>query len=406
LPQTIQGTSGTSGTISPPIPNNQADAAKHDVFYLKACVGLDLGDRVHHYCLISASGEVAEKGKIPNTREALSDFARKFSGLRIVLEAGAQSPWISHHLMNSGCGLEVVVANARKVELISKNTRKCDAHDAESLGRLGRADVHLLSPIQHRGQEAQRALASLRMRDSLVRQRKSQVNCVRGLLKSVGQEVPGADPATFAKKCRETLAGEPLHTVTPMLQVLDTMGQQIKALDKHVDTTIAEQYPDAARLMQINGVGPLTSLTFVLTVDDVGRFDRCRDIGAFLGLVPRRDQSGNTDRQLGITRQGNAFLRRLLVNCAQTILGPFGQDSDLRRQGLKKIEAFGEKQRNKAVLATARKLAVTMLSLLRSGKDWQALRDAPEPSSTEAPSPAMQATAIGMDHDQHETCDN
>jgi transposase len=354
--------------------NKNAASSPDERFYLKPCLGLDLGDRVHHFCLVTADGRVAERGAIPNKREALTGLAQKFRGHRIVLECGAQSSWISHHLKDTGCGMEVVVANARKVQLISQDTRKCDAHDAEHLARLGRADTSLLSPITHRGLDAQRHLSLVRMRDCIVRQRVALVNNARGLLKCVGEAVPGADPSNFARKCRDQLAADVLETVAPLLAVLDCCAEQIRLLERRIDKLIAKQYPEAARLMEINGVGPLTALTFVLTVDDAHRFARPRDIGGFLGLVPRRDQSGAKDKQLGITRQGDGFLRKLLVNCAQTILGPFGQDCDLRRWGLAKLEQRQGVARNQIVLAVSRKLAVLMLSVLKSGQAWRPLR--------------------------------
>lgn len=218
--------------LSSPSKAGSSDSSEDAPFYLQRCIGLDLGDRSHHFCVISAAGKVVQRGVIPNTPEALSAFAQQWRGTRVVMECGAQSPWISHQLREAGMGLEVVVANARKVESIAKDVRKCDAHDAESLARLGRADVALLHPITHRGLEAQRDLALVRMRDGIVRQRVGLVNCVRGLLKSIGQPVPSADPASFARKCRDELPEEILSTVDPMLTVLETCAQQVRALGK------------------------------------------------------------------------------------------------------------------------------------------------------------------------------
>ena len=138
---------------------------------------------------------------------------------------------------------------------------------------------------------------------------------------------------------------------------------------------IAERYPEATRLKEVDGVGPITALTFVLTIDDVQRFAHTRDVGAFLGLVPRRDQSGMRDKALPISKCGDQFLRRLLVNCAQYIMGPFGKKSDLRTHGLAMLERLGEKSKKRAVVATARKLSVVLMSLLKSGASWQACRN-------------------------------
>jgi transposase len=301
-----------------------------------------------------------------------------------VFECGAQSPWIAHHLTETNTGLEVVVANARKVEIIARDTRKCDAHDAESLARLGRADIALLHPVKHRGLAAQEDLALVRMRDVIVRQRVGLVNCVRGLLKSTGQEVPAADPDAFARKCRLKLPENVIETVGPMLLVLEACAAQVKALERKIETIIAQRYPEAARLREVDGVGPITALTFVLTIDDAGRFKRTRDVGAFLGLVPRRDQSGMRDKALPISKCGDRYLRRLLVNCAQYLLGPFGKPCDLRQHGLDLIGRLGPNSRKRVAIAIARKLAVTLLSMLKTGSDWKACRKPtpPQPEET------------------------
>ncbi len=117
----------------------------------------------------------------------------------------------------------------------------------------------------------------------------------------------------------------------------------------------------------------MTALSFVLVLEDSGRIENSRSVGPFLGLTPKRDQSGQTDKQLRITKAGNAYLRRLLVQCAQYILGEFGPDCDLRRFGLKLAERGGKNAKRRAVVAVARKLAVVMHHLWKVGGDYDPL---------------------------------
>lgn len=163
----------------------------------------------------------------------------------------------------------------------------------------------------------------------------------------------------------------------PMLQVLDTMSVKIKEMDKTIEKLCAEKYPVTERLRQICGIGPVTALNFVLVIEDPERFANPRDVGAYLGLVPRRDQSGALDKKLRISKAGDAYLRQLLVGSAQHLLGPFGKDCDLRRHGLMLAARGGKPTKKQAVVAIARKLAVLMLVLWKHGKDYEPLRNEP-----------------------------
>jgi transposase len=341
----------------------------------KLTIGLDLGDRKHTYCVLSASGKILAEASLTNTREVLTAFAARYPQATIIMETGTHSPWVSR--LFQACGHPVIVANARKVRAISQNQTKSDEEDARMLARLGRVDPALLSPIQHRSEKGQRALVRLKVREALVRARVNQMNSVRFLLKSLGLTVPASVKATaFVRKFRAQAEAATAALVEPLLQMLDALNAQIKQLDEELETMAREQYPMTARLQQVDGVGPLTSLCFVLTIESPERFPHTRDVGAYLGLVPRRDQSGETDKQLPITKAGNTALRGLLVNCAHYILGPFGPPSRLRAAG-ERIAAHGGKAgKKRAVIAVARKLAVTLLALWKSGAEYQALPQA------------------------------
>lgn len=335
-------------------------------------IGLDLGDRRHTVCVLNASGEIVSESSIPNSRESLEALSKEYPAATIAMETGTHSPWVSRLL--EAKGHRVYVANARKLRAISQSQTKTDKEDARMLARLARVDPTLLSPIRHRSESAQRALVRLKVREALVRARVNQTNSVRFLLKSLGIPLRAGMKATvFVRKTRELLDAETAALVEPLLAAIDTLNTQIKALDEQLERLAAEQYPVTAKLQQVPGVGPLTALCFVLTVESPERFGRTRDIGPYLGLVPRRDQSGQSDKQLPITKAGNTQLRCLLVNCAHYILGPFGPPSHLREAGQRIAVAGGATAKKRAVIAVARKLAVTLMALWKSGAEYQAL---------------------------------
>jgi transposase len=329
-------------------------------------IGLDLGDKHSYLTVIDQDGEMIEETRVPTTRTA---FQRKFSSLstsKIAMEVGAQSRWVSDLLRE--LGHEVLVANARKLRAIYANPRKGDRVDAEILARLARLDPNLLSPIHHRSPQAQADLAVIRSRDALVRTRTLLINHARGIVKSFGDRLPSCSANYFATKVAPSIP-ESLHPA--LLSILDTIAsltQQIRSYDRQIEAISEEHYPETALLRRIDGVGPITALAFILTLEDHQRFPKSRDVGPALGLVPRRDQSGDHDPQLRITKTGNAFLRRLLAGCAQYILGPFGPDCDLRRWGLKLAERGGKNAKKRAVIAVARKLAILLHRLWKNGE--------------------------------------
>ena len=327
-------------------------------------VGIDLGDRKHAVCVLDATGEILHQESITNTRGSLTALSRRNPGALMVMEVGMQSPWISRFLTD--LGHRVLVANPRKVRAIYKNDRKCDRKDAEMLARIARTDETLLYPVEHGTEEMQLDLLQIKLRDNLVRQRVDIISSVRFTLKSLGIALRSPNTASFSRYARKALSVEHadvLSLIEPSLEVLDSMTEQIRTLEKCIETTAFEKYPETQFLTQIAGIGTLTSLTFVLTVGDPTRFRRRRDVAAYFGLVPKRDQSGETDKQLRISKAGDSYMRRLLVNAAQYILGPFGPDCALKRQGIKLAERGGGRAKKKAVIAIARKLTVLMLTL-------------------------------------------
>jgi transposase len=258
--------------------------------------------------------------------------------------------------------------------MITASQKKTDRNDAEMLARLGRADLRLLSPVEHRGNATQADLAVAKTRKLLVESRTKQINSIRGMVKAFGERLQECDSEGFHRVTRSTLPPALKPALEPMYEVLGMLETQIKVLDKTL-AKMAERYPDVKVISQINGVGLLTALVFLLTVEDKTRFKQSRDAGAFFGMVPRKDQSGDTDKQLGITKGGDAFVRSLLVNSANYIMGPFGAPSDLRTWGNKLAARGGKNARKRAKVAVARKLAVLMHRLWVTGEVYEPLRN-------------------------------
>ncbi len=334
-------------------------------------VGLDLGDRWSRYCVLDSKGAIIKEDRV---RTTLEGFQEQFGGMaasRIVLEAGTHSPWVSRELQRQGH--QVTVANARKVRLIYESDRKNDRLDARILARLGRVDMNLLSPIRHRSAEAQADLAVLRNRDALVAARTQLVNTVRGVVKSMGGRLPASTTAAFAKKVATLIPPALKPALAPLLKSIRDLSNQIRRCDERVGQLAEKKYPETKLLQQVKGVGPVVSLAYVLTLEDPKRFSKSRTVGSYLGLRPKHSESGKTSPQLGISKAGNAYLRRLLVQSSQYILSSLAADSRLRRWGLELCARGGKNSKKRAVIAVARKLAVLLHRLWTTAEVYEPL---------------------------------
>jgi transposase len=331
-------------------------------------IGMDLGDKNNTICVLDGAGEVALRKEIVNTKESLVKFFRRYKGSLVALEVGTHSPWISRELEALGC--EVLVGNARKLRAIWTAKDKCDGRDAEMLARIARVDRTLLYPIHHRGEEAQADLATMKSRDALVGVRAGLVNHVRSTVKGTGHRLSKCSTEAFFRKSQESIPAGLRPALMPVLEAIEAISEQIRAFDKEIATRMQERHPEAKRLSQVPGVGPVTSLGFVLSLEDCTRFKKSRSVGAYLGLTAKRDQSGQTDKQLRITKAGDEYVRRLLVGCSHYILGAFGPDCDLRRFGLKLAARGGKNAKRRAVVAVARKLGVMLHRLWVTGADY------------------------------------
>jgi len=334
-------------------------------------VGVDLGDQWSNYCILGLGGETLVEGQFRTRKQEVAEFFQALAMSRVVVEVGTHSAWVREII--AGFGHEVLVANPRLMEGSKRRRRKSDRIDAEKLARLGRMDPKSLHPIEHRSTEVREDLVILRARDALVKSRTELINSVRGQVKSMGGRVTGCSSVAFSQKAIAEIPEEVHETLQPLLRLIATLSEEIKTFDQRIEKLAAEKYMQTQLLRQVSGVGPVTALAFVLTLETPLRFARSGDVGPYLGLVPKQEDSGDIQPQLGISKAGDRMLRKLLVGSAHYILGPFGPDTDLRRFGMRLCERGGKNAKKRAAVAVARKLAVLLHRLWASGEVYEPL---------------------------------
>jgi transposase len=335
-------------------------------------IGMDLGDKSSCYCVLNGQGEVIKEGKVATTRKGLGQAFGALRRYRMAIEVGTHSPWASRWL--SQMGHEVIVANARQVKLISQSSRKDDRLDAQTLARLARVDPQLLRPIRHRGEKAQMHLMTIRVRAALVEARTALINAARGMAKAVGERMPCCGSSQVSVERMEELPEPVRETLRPLLEQTESLTAQIQECDGALEQIAREQYPETKLLQQVSGVGTLIALTFVLTLEDRERFQKSRDVGCYVGLRPQRSESGQSQPELRITKEGDLYLRKMLVQGAHSILGWRGPDTDLRRWGLKLAARGGKNAKKRAIVAVARKLGILLHRLWVTSEVYQPLR--------------------------------
>ena len=345
-------------------------------------VGVDLGDKWSSYCVVGLEGETLTEGQLKTTQEDVAAFFQALTPARVVMEVGTHSAWVREVVAR--CGHEVLVANPRQMDGPKQRKRKNDRLDAHRLARVGRVDPQSLFPVQHRSTEVRQDLVMIRARDALVAARTQMINTTRGLVKSLGARLPKCSSASFSHKVEAALPAEVREVLLPLVQLVETLSGYIAAYDERIEKLATEKYAHAALLRQVKGVGPLTALAYVLTLENPNRFAKSRDVGPYLGLVPKQEDSGDIQPQLRISKAGDVMVRRLLVGSAHYILGPFGPDTDLRRYGLKLCERGGKNAKKRAAVAVARKLAVLLHRLWTTGEVYEPLRHAPSAATEQA----------------------
>ena len=336
-------------------------------------IGMDLGDKISHYYVLDSEGELVREGTLTTTKKGMKQRFGSLQRCRIAMEVGTHSPWVSRLL--GSLGHEVIVANARQVKLISASSRKSDRLDAQTLARLARMDPELLRPIRHRSEKAQGHLMQVRVRSALVETRTGLINTARGLAKAMGERLPACDADQMGVEKMQGLPAELAEALAPLLETVESLTERIKEWDQKLEQLAGSEYPETELLRQVSGVGSLIALTFVLTLEDPNRFGKSRDVGCYLGLRPRRSESGERQPQLGISKEGDVYLRKLLVQGAHCILSQRSPDTDLKRWGLKLAGKGNKNAKKRALVAVARKLAILLHHLWVSGEGYEPLRN-------------------------------
>jgi transposase len=347
----------------------QSKRIRHLAANQKLYVGIDLGDQSSRYCILDEGANVVSEGQLPTTKAGLDSLLAKMPSSRIAMEVGTHSPWVSRHL--AAMGHEVIVANARNVKLITQSVRKNDRIDARQLARLARADPKLLSPIRHRGERAQLDLAVIRARAALMEARTMLINSARGSVKPLGERLKKCDADQVRVGLGAGLSEGAQAVIVPLLKAVEAISEQIGKYDEQI-AEMAKRYPEKKLLEQVYGVGPLIAMTFLLTIEDAGRFAHSRDVGPYLGLTPKQRDSGESQPELGISKAGDKLLRSLLVQGAHCILRKRAPESDLREWGMGKMGKGGQQAKKRAIVAVARKLAVLLHHLWATGEVYDA----------------------------------
>jgi transposase len=339
----------------------------------RVTIGMDLGDKTSRYCMLTSEGEILREGQVTTSKAGMVERFGSLGRARIAIEVGTHSPWVSRLLQK--LGHEMIVANPRQVKLITESSRKDDRLDAQTLARLARVDPQLLRPIRHRSDKAQGALMVIRVRAALIAVRTSLVNTARGLAKSMGERLPKCDADQMGVLQAVSLPAKLRQVLEPLLKEVESLTEKIQDSDREIEQIARKDYPETALLQQVGGVGPLIALTFILTVEDKDRFQKSRDIGCYVGLRPRRSDSGQSQPQLRITKEGDPYLRTMLVQGAHYIISRRGPDTDLKRWGLHLAKHGGKRGKKRAVVAVARKLGILLHRLWVTAEVYEPLRN-------------------------------
>ena len=331
--------------------------------------GLDVSLKQTHVCIVEGSGAVVWRGRSASRVEALVSVLRdRAPGLgRLGLETGSLSPYLVHGLREAG--FEVVCLDARVAkQALKASPMKTDKNDAETLAQLVR--IGFWRAVHVKSFETHRVRGLLKGRDKLVCLRRRLMSQMRGLLRPLGLVVGQVSAGRFAARIGELVSGDALmEAVTgALLGALEAITGELAKLDRLV-RGLARRHPVCRRLMSVGGVGPITALAYVTAIDDPNRFRRARDVGPYLGLTPRKDQSGDVERDGSISKWGDGFARRCLYEAAGVLLGTVRDASALRNWGLRLRRKLGPKR---ARVALARKLAGILLRLWRDGTTFEA----------------------------------
>ena len=339
---------------------------------MKHYAGLDVSMKEVSICVVDEDGGIVARGRVPTDPAAIAGFLAEKSGAlaRAVHESGTLSTWLHRGLEERG--LPIVCVDARQAhKVLSARINKSDKADAEGLAHLARtgwyAEVHI------RSESADRLRTLIGARDRLLRLRRDLEGHVRGVLKTFGIRLEPVKTArhraSFREQLEEAGAGDPVlgllaETFAPVHR---TLCLALKAVEDELHA-IGKESPLARRLMTVPGVGVLVALGFIATIDDATRFRRASDVGAFLGLTPRRYQSGETDYSGRISKCGSGPMRALLFEAATSLIQHVRRYSPLKSWAMRLAARKGFK---KAAVATARKIAVVLHCIWVDGTEFE-----------------------------------
>ena len=330
-------------------------------------VGFDVSKEETAFCVKDRDGAVLSHGKVATDPRALFAVLKRHCLYpeRIVLETGTLSGWLARELGDLGITVDVI--DARHANAVMKlQHNKTDANDAELLAEIARTGF--CRAVAVKSETAQQNGALIRAREHLKHQRCDTENVIRGLLGSLGIRFPKGS-AKLARRVHEALAdrGDLLVIVEPLLASLEAVKRALERLDKMV-TTRAGADPACRLLMSAPGIGPVTSFAFVATIGDAERFAKSRTVGAYVGLTPRRWQSGEMDYSGRISKHGDAVLRSLLYEAANSLLTRVRRAHPLKDWARRIKKRSGHR---KACVALARKLAVILHRMLMTGETFR-----------------------------------
>lgn len=332
-------------------------------------VGLDVSDKSTHLCVVDGSGAVIWSGACATDPEVIAKTLRtRAAGLvRVVLETGALSAFLYHGLVEREVPAICICARHAK-GVLSARVNKSDPHDAEGLAQMARTGWFKQVRIKAAATHMDRA--RLKIRAQLIEARRAMAGQLRGLLKLFGLRLgQAATPAKRGERLRALFALRPeLEPILkPLIESLEALEVQIARSSRQLAAQAAAD-PVTQRLMTVPSVGPIVALIYKTSIEDPERFSRGEDAGAFAGLAPRRNQSGERDIRGRISKAGDPMLRSALYEAANVLLGRVKRPCALRDWGLRLAETKGPKR---ARVAVARKLAILLHRLWRSETDFR-----------------------------------
>lgn len=331
-------------------------------------VGLDVSVAETSVCIIDDAGKLIKEGKVRTDPVAIGRYVVKHApdAERIGIEAGGSSSWLCRELKSQG--LAVVHMEARHAHrALSMRLNKTDRNDARGLAELMR--VGWFKAAHAKSVEAHQRRSLLLARQRLINMRRDLENQARNIMKTTGTMLGSTAGRGFTQRVHAACDGNPELTAMcgPLLAVVQSIRDQIRAYDRLL-LNMARRDETAQRLMTVPGVGALTSLAFMSAVDDPSRFRRSNDVGAYLGLTPRRHQSGEMDSSGRISKLGDRLARTYLFEAASVLVGRIERWSSLKAWGVRLTKRVGSK---KARVAVARKIAVILHSIWVDGTEFE-----------------------------------